>query len=128
MLSMFKTWRMAVPASATVHNTQVFLPSLNYWTQISTTRTGNYTYLKVRLNSVFPASGDDDNLTQVCFKLMGSDGQTVLTKNEYYTLTEGEGYSTFWIQEGYLSATTIYYGFRGINYVSAYANISHDPK
>lgn len=120
---------VSIPASAATTHTLVYLPSLNTWTQTGTfTRSCNYSYVKVKLNTVYPVNDEfEDIYDTIGFRLVASDGSTVISKLPSVQITEGENYTYVYIAEGHYADQKVYFGFRGLDYNATYAAVSCNP-
>lgn len=79
------------------------------------TRTGKYSYVKVRANSVAPVPPYlIDNFSKCKARLFNSNN-TLKAITDWYTLTEGSNYTNLIIYEGYLSQKKVDLNFKGNN-------------
>ena len=105
----------------------ITIPSNQAWTSGSSeARTGNYSNVKVKCNSVYPESGTD-NFSKIQTRITNSSG-TLIMNTEYTTLTEGNDYSYIAIKQGYLNTTTVRFQFRGNTSKSAKAVVSFSAR
>ena len=85
-------------------------------------RTGNYSYVSVKLISVFPSSGYDF-YEKIQARLLSTTGTPI--SNGEVTLQEGKGYKPIYIAEGYLTVKKLYIQFRGNKNEAAEAFVSY---
>ena len=65
-------------------------------------RTGDYSYVSVKANSVYPTEYKEDNYTRCKVRLYKNDSTSTAISNEYI-ITEGSAYKDIEINQGYLS-------------------------
>lgn len=109
-------------------STTIVLPLYaGYRTDVSTVRSGNYSYVEERLNSVYPSNGGTDYYSSVSAGIYNQSGQAI---SNQYVLDETSGsYTKMYVLEGYLATTNIKLGH--MNMYSGHslsANIDFDPK
>lgn len=118
---MFCMMAMTAFADTGVH---ISLPKDQVWTSgQAVSRTGNYSYVSVSLDSVYPTSGSD-YFTKIQAKLVNRIGVLIMTSN-YVILKEGDGYQNLHIQEGYLASKLVYIKFRGNTDAAAEAIVNY---
>lgn len=107
------------------NNQVIIIPANQKWTTAGNeTRTGNYSYVRARNDSVYPVSGTD-NFAIIQCKITNSNG-TLLCNKEYYKLDETADSATkISIREGYLTTKKIYFKFRGNTEKPAKAVVSY---
>lgn len=76
------------------------------------TRTGNYSYVTVTADSVYPTDGSTDNFTKCKTKLTENKVVSPYEISEVYTLVEGTPYNVK-IKEGYLQISPFRLYFSG---------------
>ena len=109
-------------------STTIVLPLYaGYRTDISTVRSGNYSYVEERINSVYPTNGGYDNYTQVSVGIYNQSGQAI---SGQYVLNESDRtYTKIYIREGNLATTNIKLGHMNIYSGNALsANLDYDAK
>lgn len=109
-------------------STTIVLPLYaGYRTDISTVRSGNYSYVEEKINSVYPTNGGNDTYTQVSVGIYNQSGQAI---SGQYVLDETTGaYSKLHISEGHLATTNIKLGHMNIYNGNALSvNLDYDPK
>lgn len=120
VMAMFCMMSMSALAATTLH---ISLGSDGRWTiPYPVKRTGNYSCVYIKCDAVYPAYGPD-SLTAIQVCLVNSSG-TPIMGNQYVTLTEGAGYTSFSLQEGYLG-DTVYLQFRANSSSEAEAYVSY---
>ena len=100
-------------SSATNQYVRVPAGSSYFPGNVNVTRTKNYSYVSVNIQSVYPDSGTD-TFTKCKVKLYRADATNTAISNEY-TLTEGSGYKSVYIKDGYLNLSTVGLYFAGNN-------------
>lgn len=65
-------------------------------------RTGDYSYVSVKANSVYPTEDKKDNYTTCKVRLYQNDSTSTAISDEY-TVKEGTGYTDVGINQGHLS-------------------------
>lgn len=114
---------MALPAFAT-YKQNIFLPKDKKWmTAGHETRNFDYSYVRARCHSVYPESGTD-NFTTIKCQVKNSSG-TVISKQTYSLKESASSNTKVYIKEGYLSASPVYFQFRGNTNKPAYAVVSY---
>ena len=111
-------------------NVVVYLPVNQIWSAASLeNRTGNYSYVQVGCDSVYPTSGTD-NFTKIQARICRNNSGTLqlLMNKSYIVLTEGAGLSKIYIKEGYLNTTTVHFQFRGNSSSAAEAVVDYYAK
>lgn len=90
------------------------------------TRSGAYSYVLARNESVFPDSGKDEYELIQC-RVLNSIGE-VISSGLYVTLDEKDSGSTkIYIREGYMNNTSIVFQFRGNSDVAAKTVVTYNP-
>ena len=90
------------------------------------TRTGKYSYIRVRCDSVYPDTGGKDTYTKMQVGVKGVTGSP--TMSGYTTIKEGNDFYNISLYDGTLDNYTIAIYFRGNDPdKSAYADVSYDP-
>ena len=91
-------------------------------------RSGNYDYILVKCDSVYPPSGTDNYKKMQCSLRSGENLQHVGSGDVYVVLTEGQGYTKIYLQKDYLSLKAVCLYYRGNDPdKDAYANVTYDP-
>ncbi len=106
--------------------TQTISLSANYGEAArSATRTGEYSYVRVKCTAVYPdEDGITDNYTKIRVRVRFVD-RTPLT--DVKVIEESKGYYCIHIYEGHLTKKNIQFIFTGNSEVSARADVSYDP-
>lgn len=105
----------------------LYIPAQQVWTAgLIEARTGNYSYVQVGCDSVYPLQGSD-NFKKIQAQIRNPD-QAVIMSNSYAILTEGNGLSKITIKEGYLSTRNVFFHFRGNSSEAAYAVVDYHAK
>lgn len=100
------------------------LPSNQVWTaKFSEPRTGKYSQVSAKCDSVYPPSGSD-NFTQIQCRVVNQSG-TVISEQSFYRLTEGTPSTYITLKEGYLNLSVVYFQFRGNSSQPANAAVTY---
>lgn len=114
-----------IPVFATTSN--YYLPAQQIWTASGVeTRTGNYSYVQIGCDSVYPLEGAD-NFKKIQARIRNVD-KAVIMNGSYVVLTEGAGLTNVTIKEGYLGTSTVFFQFRGNSQEAAYAVVTYYAK
>lgn len=103
----------------------ILLPQSQIWAvRSSIERTGKYSYVEAKVNSVYPVNGGIDTFTKVQVKVYTD---ALKTFSNTYTLSETSSSSTqIALNEGFLDEDNVKLAFRGNNAdYSAYANVTY---
>ncbi|MCM1091392.1 MAG: hypothetical protein NC092_08200 [Butyrivibrio sp.] len=123
-MAMFCMMSMSALAAGAGLKEQIHLSANQVWTgSYSISRTGDYSYVYARCNSVYPPSGTD-NFTKIQARLVNSSGTLIMTAT-YVVLNESEGYKKLYIADGYLNENPVYIQFRGNTKDAAEAIVSY---
>lgn len=100
----------------------VRLPENQVWKTATTLkRSGAYSNVKAKCDSVYPISGTD-HFTKVQVRITNEFGRLIMN-TEYTTLTEGKDYTSIAIKQGYLKTEKVRFQFRGNNSKEAKATV-----
>lgn len=106
-------------------NQQISLPKNQAWmTAGSETRTGNFSYARAGCDAVYPETGND-NFSKIQVRLKNSNG-SVISKESYTVLTEGNGTEKIYLKEGYMNTSSVTFQFRGNSSSSAKAIVDYN--
>ncbi len=121
-MAMFCMMTMSTLAATDV---VIFLPENQVWTSSEpVSRSGEYSYVWVSCDSVYPLSGTD-NFSKIHTRLVDSSATPIMTSN-YVILLEGSGYQKLNIMDEYLDLETVYIQFRGNTSLPAKAVVNYD--
>ena len=118
----------SMPVFAVANDVKVKLPANQLWSVgYSDDHNPKYSTIAAKCNAVYPDSGED-TFTQIQFSADYLDGSSwvTVTTTPYETLTEGKGYETMHLRDGYLDIQDVWFKFRGKASHSANAVVSYD--
>ncbi len=102
----------------------VYLSKGQEWTtSYSASRTMAFSYVSSKLYSVYPEKGKD-NFKKIQVRVVDGSG-TLISNSTYSTLTEGAGWNSIALKDGYLNYSTVYFQFRGNSSEAAYADVDY---
>lgn len=106
-------------------NQQISLPANQVWTAKYTEgRSRRYSYVLTCCDAVYPISGTD-NFSRIQVRVLNGSG-TVISEQSYTVIQEGAPTSKIPLKEGYLSALSIDFQFRGNSASAAKAVVDYD--
>lgn len=113
---------MGMPSFA-AYKQSISLPENQVWkTAGSVSRSGNYSTVGARCHSVYPESGTDNYTTIQC-RALNSSGVAITSVTKLHETAAD--YTLISIKEGYLSATSVTFQFRGNTSNAASAIVSY---
>lgn len=118
----------SMPAFAAANNVNVTLPANQHWSVgYSDSHDPRYSTIGAKCVAVFPESGEDTyKMIQYSADCLDGSSWVTVTTSAYETLTEGMGYKSMTIRDGYLDVENVWFKFRGNSSLSAYAVVSYD--
>ncbi len=93
-------------------------------TQVSISRSLQYSYVSAKCLAVYPTSGTD-TFTKIRAYISRADRTNI---SDTYILTEGNDYTFVRLHEGYLNLQYVYLNFTGNSTSEAWAEVVYDPK
>lgn len=102
----------------------IMLPPNQNWSVGKTdTRTGNYGYVSVGCDSVYPVSGTD-NFQYIQARILNESGNLIMD-DSYTIIKEGTGLQSIDIKQGYLNTKIVTFQFRGNTSSNAVAEVTY---
>ncbi len=119
---------MSIPTFAAMSRT-VYLAPNQLWTDrwdSSHSRSGQENSVFAKCDSVYPESGWD-TFTKIQVRVADTYSN-IISADSYYTLTEGEGYTTIPLNDTGKKVSTVYFQFRGNTNKAANASVTYDGR